>query len=146
MSFSWSAKNLPKQIFINNEYVQSKSSKKLTLHNPKDDSLIADDVPLAGEQDVDDAVAAAEKAFPAWKKLGAAERRNIMMKFARLIEENTEAIAELSRITLGAPFKAFGAFEIGLCAEVWSSLSCDSKVCFGWENCKLTYPYEGFQI
>ncbi|KAF2790609.1 aldehyde dehydrogenase [Melanomma pulvis-pyrius CBS 109.77] len=119
MSFPWSAKNLPKQIFINNEYVAAKSSKKLTLNNPKDGSLIADDVALAGEQDVDAAVAAAEKAFPAWKKLGATERRNIMLKFADLIEKNTQEIAELSRISLGAPFKAFGAFEVGLCAEAF---------------------------
>lgn len=118
MSLPWSTKNLPKQIFINNEYVESKSSKKLTLHNPKDGSLIANDVSLAGEQDVDAAVAAAEKAFPAWKKTAPSERRNIMNKFAELIEKNSLAIAELSRISLGAPYKAFGAFEIGLCAEV----------------------------
>lgn len=118
MSFPWSTKNLPKQIFINNEYVDSKSSKKLTLNNPKDGSLIADDVALAGEQDVDAAVAAAEKAFPAWKKLPGTERRNIMNKFAQLVEDNSLAIAELTRVSLGAPYKAFGAFEVGLCAEV----------------------------
>jgi hypothetical protein len=106
MPLQYSIKNLPKQIFINNEYVDSKNSKKLTLHNPKDGSLIADDVPLAGEQDVDAAVAAAEKAFVGWRKMGATERRNILLKFA-----------QLSRISLGAP-ASFGAFEGGLCAEV----------------------------
>jgi aldehyde dehydrogenase (NAD+) len=118
MSFPWSPKNLCKQNFINNEYVDSKSSKKLTVHNPKDGSLVADDVPLSGEEDVDAAVAAAEKAWPAWKKMGANERRGILNKFADLVEANGTAIAELTRITLGAPYKAFGAFEVGLCAEV----------------------------
>ncbi|OCL09602.1 aldehyde dehydrogenase [Glonium stellatum] len=80
MAFSWSLKNLPKQIFINNEYVGSKNNKKLSLYNPKDGSLIVDDVSLASEQDVDAAVAAAEKAFPAWKKMLPNERRNIMTK------------------------------------------------------------------
>jgi aldehyde dehydrogenase (NAD+) len=117
MGIEYSPKNLPKQIFINNEYVDSKNSKKLTLHNPKDGSLIADDVPLAGEQDVDAAVEAAEKAFPAWKKLGANQRRNILLKFADLIEKHANEIAQLSRISLGAP-ASFGAFEGGLCAEV----------------------------
>lgn len=120
MTLQYSSKNLPKQIFINNEYVDAKSSKKLTLHNPKDGSLLADDVPLAGEQDVDAAVNAAEKAFPAWKKLGANQRRGIMNKFADLIDQNADGIAQLSRISLGAP-AAFGAFEIGLCAEVCCS-------------------------
>jgi acyl-CoA reductase-like NAD-dependent aldehyde dehydrogenase len=36
---------------------------RLTLHNPKDGSLIAHDVALAGADDVDAAVLAAEKAF-----------------------------------------------------------------------------------
>lgn len=117
MTLQYSAKNLPKQIFINNEYVDSKNSKKLTLHNPKDGSLLADDVPLAGEQDVDAAVDAAEKAFPAWKKMSANQRRGIMIKFADLVEKNADEIAQLSRISLGAP-AAFGAFEIGLCSEV----------------------------
>lgn len=117
MAFQYSPKNLPKQIFINNEYVNSKSDKKLTLHNPKNGELIADDVPLAGEEDVDAAVDAAEKAFPAWKKMSAAQRRGILNKFADLIEKNANEIAQLTRISLGSP-AAFGAFEIGLCAEV----------------------------
>jgi len=36
MPLQYSTKSLPKQLFINNEYVDSKSSKKLTLYNPKD--------------------------------------------------------------------------------------------------------------
>jgi aldehyde dehydrogenase (NAD+) len=118
MPLQYSAKNLPKQIFINNEYVDSKNSKKLSLHNPKNGELLADDIPLAGEEDVDAAVSAAEKAFPAWRKLGNNERRAILNKFADLIQANAEEIHQLSRISLGAP-AAFGAFEIGLCAEVW---------------------------
>ncbi|KAF2006273.1 aldehyde dehydrogenase [Amniculicola lignicola CBS 123094] len=119
MSFPWSPKNLPKQLFINNEYVDPKSTKKLSLYNPASGDLIADDVALANEHDVDAAVAAAEKAFPAWKKTPPTERRNIMTKFADLIEQNGTAIAELTRLSLGAPYKAFGAFEVGLCAEAF---------------------------
>lgn len=117
MTLEYSVKNLPKQIFINNEYVDSKSPKRLTLHNPKNGELLADDVPLAGEHDVDLAVEAAEKAFPAWKKMSANQRRNILNKFADLVEKNADGIAQLSRVSLGSP-EAFGAFETGLCAEV----------------------------
>lgn len=120
MTLQHSIKNLPRQIFINNEYVESKSAKKLTLHNPKNGELIADDVPLAGEQDVDAAVDAAEKAFPAWKKMSSAQRRGIMNRFADLIDKNANEIAQLTRLSLGSP-AAFGAFETGLCAEVCCS-------------------------
>ncbi|KAF2093839.1 aldehyde dehydrogenase X mitochondrial precursor [Rhizodiscina lignyota] len=117
MAFSFSKSNLPKQLFINNEFVASKHDKKLKLYNPADGSLVADDVALAGEQDVDAAVAAAEKAFPAWRAISSGERRSIMNKFAQLIEDNTVALSELTRITLGAPYVSFGKFEAGLAAE-----------------------------
>jgi aldehyde dehydrogenase (NAD+) len=132
MPLQYSTKSLPKQLFINNEYVDSKSSKKLTLYNPKDGSLVADDVPLAGEADVDAAVEAAEKAFVGWKKMGAGERRKILLKFADLVEQNANEIAQLSRISLGAP-ASFGAFEGGLCAEV-----CQISLFIGAEASKIT--------
>jgi aldehyde dehydrogenase (NAD+) len=101
------------------KYVASKNSKKLELYNPKDGSLVANDVDLAGEEDVDAAVVAAEKAFPAWRKIAPIERRNIMLKFASLIEKHDIALAELTRITLGAPYSAFGKFDTGLTAEAF---------------------------
>ncbi|KAI3319406.1 aldehyde dehydrogenase [Xylariaceae sp. AK1471] len=118
-SFSWSRSNLPKQLFINNEYVDAKSTKKLEVHNPKDGSLVANDVALAGEHDVDAAVAAAEAAFPAWKKSRATERRDYMLKLADLIEQHGPVFAELTRLTLGAPFASFGSFEIKGAAEAF---------------------------
>ncbi|KIH87546.1 aldehyde dehydrogenase (NAD+) [Sporothrix brasiliensis 5110] len=109
--------NLPKKLFINNEYVESKNAKKLELYNPKNGELVANDVSLAGEEDVEAAVAAAEAAFPAWRKVAPRERRDMMLKLADLLEANGLALAELTRLTLGAPFGAFGSFEINLCAE-----------------------------
>ena len=41
----------------------------------------------------------------------------MLNKLADLIEKHTKTLAELTRITLGAPFGSFGAFEISLCAE-----------------------------
>ncbi|CAI6334836.1 unnamed protein product [Periconia digitata] len=119
MALNWSPKNLPKHIFINNQYVESQSHNKISVHNPKDGSLIANDVAVAGAEDVDAAVAAAEKAFPAWRKVLPTERRNIMNKFADLVEQHGVALAELTRVSLGAPYEAFGAFEVGLCAEAF---------------------------
>lgn len=120
MSFSYNKSNLAKKLFINNEYVESKNNAKLSVHNPVDNSLVANDIALAGAEDVDIAVAAAEKAFPAWKAMSTVQRRGIMLKFADLVEKNAVALAELTRITLGAPYEAFGKFEAGMCAEVCS--------------------------
>ncbi|KAI1334533.1 aldehyde dehydrogenase [Xylariaceae sp. FL0016] len=117
--FPWSRSTLPKQLFINNEHVDAKNPKKLEVHNPKDGSLVADDVALAGQDDVDAAVAAAEAAFPAWKKTLATKRRDCMLKLADLIEQHGTAFAELTRLTLGAPYAAFGSFEVYMAAEAF---------------------------
>ncbi|PMD46726.1 aldehyde dehydrogenase [Hyaloscypha variabilis F] len=119
MAFNFSKSNLPKQLFINNEYIASKNSKKLELFNPKDGSLVANDVDLAGAEDVDAAVDAAEKAFPAWRKLPGQARREIMLKFADLIQKHSVALAELSRITLGAPIATIGTREPAFAAEAF---------------------------
>lgn len=134
-SLPWSKSNLPKQLFINNEvspscltrcgeeilklqqYVDAKNEKKLELHSPKDGSEVANDVALAGEHDVDAAVAAAKAAFPGWKKTPPTVRRDILLKLADLIEAHGKELAELTRLTLGAPFGAFGSFEINMAVE-----------------------------
>ncbi|GJC84467.1 aldehyde dehydrogenase, mitochondrial [Colletotrichum liriopes] len=113
----WHKDNLPKQLFINNEYVPSNNSKKLQVFNPKDESTVANDVALGGQEDVDAAVAAAEAAFPKWKKTPPNVRRDIMLKFANLLEQNSKALANLTRITLGAPWGSMGSMEMNLACE-----------------------------
>ncbi|KAI1821128.1 aldehyde dehydrogenase [Xylaria intraflava] len=115
--FSWSRSNLPKKLFINNEYVKAKNSKTLEVSNPKDGSLVANDVAIAGEQDVDDAVAAAEAAFATWKRSRATQRRELMLTLAGLIDQHRLELAELTRLTLGAPITFFGLPEVAGGAE-----------------------------
>ncbi|OGM39641.1 hypothetical protein ABOM_011455 [Aspergillus bombycis] len=114
-----SPRQLPTKLFINNEHVESRTSKYLSVYNPKDNSLVSDRVPVAGQEDVDAAVTAAEAAFPTWKALTELERRTILTNFASLVEKNTVMLAELTRLTMGAPYKAFGEFETGLFAEAF---------------------------
>jgi aldehyde dehydrogenase (NAD+) len=118
-TFSYSASNLPTQLFINNEYVASANSATLTVHNPVDNSVVSSTVPLANAADVDAAVAAAEAAFPAWRAIPALTRQSIITKFADLLLEHAPALAELTRLTLGAPTSTFGAFETALAAQTW---------------------------
>jgi NAD-dependent aldehyde dehydrogenases len=118
-ALGFSPKNLPQHLFINNEYVDAKNTETITVFSYKNNSLVSDKVPVAGAEDVDAAVAAAEAAFPAWKAISALERRNILLKFADLLDRHGVALAELTRITLGAPYGAFGAFETGMATEAF---------------------------
>ena len=114
---------LPKQLFINNVYTDSRSKRKNTVYNPADGSLVANDVPTAGAEDVDAAVSAAESAFPAWKRLPHMMRRNVLLKLADLIVDNSEALSHLTRITLGLPVSQ--AWEPYYAAEIL-------RYCAGW--------------
>ena len=73
----------PTGLFINNEFVKSKSGEKITSINPTDEKEIAS-VYAAGAEDVDDAVAAARKAFKTWRDIVPTERGELMLKLADL--------------------------------------------------------------
>ncbi|EMT72645.1 Retinal dehydrogenase 1 [Fusarium odoratissimum] len=98
------------QLFINNKPTS------VTVHNPATGELISDRIPVAGNEDVDEAVACANEAFKPnspWRQLTHTERREILLKFADLLEANQERLAYLTRLTLGAPYLPFGKSEIG---------------------------------
>src|SRR5438128_1010626 len=80
------------QLFIDGEFVDALSGETLATLNPHDNSTIAE-VAMAGHADVDRAVDAAQRAFPAWSRMAAADRGRILLKLADLIETNAEELA-----------------------------------------------------
>ncbi|KAL7755575.1 hypothetical protein ACKLNR_014673 [Fusarium oxysporum f. sp. zingiberi] len=111
-AFPWSTENLPNKLFINNEYVEAKSGQKFQVFNPKNESLVSSEVPLAGEEDVERAVEAAEAAFPAWRQTTATARRDCLLKLADLMEKHQATLIALTRLTLGMPMQPFGGMEL----------------------------------
>ncbi|PTN46522.1 betaine-aldehyde dehydrogenase, partial [Achromobacter xylosoxidans] len=51
------------------------------------------------------AVAAAQRAFPAWSRMAAAERGRLLLKLADLIEANAEELAQLETLDTGHPIR-----------------------------------------
>lgn len=91
----------------------------MTVINPVDDTVVTEDVQVAGPDDVDAAVAAARAAFEGpWKSFSGAQRANCMLKFADLIEANVEKLAMLETVAMGQP-KIVGKGFIGLCPPGW---------------------------
>ncbi|QGA18857.1 hypothetical protein EYB26_006542 [Talaromyces marneffei] len=93
------------RLFINNEYVDAKSGETLEIHNPTDCSLVASNIHVAGEADVDDAVAAAEKAFKEgpWSQFTGAQRAELLNRFADIFEKNIDEIIRLESLAMGIP-------------------------------------------
>src|SRR5690625_1839682 len=93
-------------LYINGGYVESASGKTFETLNPATEEVLAN-VSEAQEEDIDHAITAAEKAFydGPWSDLTAAERSHLMYKFADLLEENREELAQLDTLDNGKPYK-----------------------------------------
>jgi acyl-CoA reductase-like NAD-dependent aldehyde dehydrogenase len=62
--------------------------------NPATEELVAE-VPLASLLDTDAAIARADEAFPAWRALAPGERARLLRRFAALVDDAVEELAEL---------------------------------------------------
>jgi 1-pyrroline dehydrogenase len=93
------------QQFIGGEWFDSASGETLDVINPANDQVIAK-VPRSASEDVDRAVEAADKAFPAWGSATPAERSNALLKLADAIEARGEEIGRLESQNAGKPVGA----------------------------------------
>lgn len=90
---------------------------RISVYNPATEELVSDQIPVAGEHDVNAAVAAGNDAFVKWRAWPGAQRRQLLLKFADLLERDQEELGFLTRLTLGAPYLAFGQGEIKTAIE-----------------------------
>jgi aldehyde dehydrogenase (NAD+) len=65
--------------------------------------LVLGEFPIAGDADVDAAVRAAKGAFPAWRKMPADQRRNILARVAALLTEHEVELKQISALETGSP-------------------------------------------
>ncbi len=80
--------------FINGKIVQGNSDRKGDVFNPATGEIIKH-VAFANQQDVDQAVAAAKAAFPAWSTTPAIKRARIMFKYKELLENHLDELAKI---------------------------------------------------
>ena len=73
-------------------WVASRASELLDVHNPATGETIAR-TPLSTGEDLDAAVSAAKKAFPAWRDTPAVVRARSLFRFRQLLEEHFEELA-----------------------------------------------------
>lgn len=73
-------------------------------------------VPDSDAADVERAVEAAEKAFPAWSKMPAAHRSKILCKIADLIDVDVDRLAKTETIDNGKPLSLARSLDIPRCS------------------------------
>ena len=91
--------------FVGGEWVDAASGETMEVINPATGETIAD-VPSCGAEDVDRAVAAANKALPDWLESTPKERSELLHKLADVMDEHAEELAQLESLNVGKPLMA----------------------------------------
>ena len=104
------------QAFINGQGTDSVSGETLSITNPATGQVVAY-AAKCGVLDLENAIAAAEKAGPAWAATPIAERSKVLLKAASLIMANQQELAELETMEHGSPIRKTMNFDVPLCAE-----------------------------
>jgi aldehyde dehydrogenase (NAD+) len=92
------------RLFINNEFVEAVDGGTIDVFNPFDNSLLAK-VSEARPADIDRAVAAARKAFPAWAAVSPSDRGVLIGRLADAIEKDRDNLALIETLDTGHPIR-----------------------------------------
>lgn len=96
------ARRVDAKNFIDGRFVDAHHGRTLVNVNPATGAQLGT-IPASDATDVDRAVAAAKRAFPAWRATPAETRSRLLLKLADLIEQNLEELARLESLDNGKP-------------------------------------------
>ncbi|RDI27179.1 NAD-dependent succinate-semialdehyde dehydrogenase [Pseudacidovorax intermedius] len=117
------------QLLIANEWVDAASGKTLDVINPATGQPIGK-VAHAGKEDLDRALAAAQKGFEAWRFTPAHERAALMRKAAGLVRERANEIAPLLTQEQGKPL-AEARIEVVAAADIIEWFADEGRRVYG---------------
>jgi acyl-CoA reductase-like NAD-dependent aldehyde dehydrogenase len=86
--------------YVGGEWVDAAAGETFESIVPANGDVLGS-FPRSGAEDVDRAVAAAKAAFEAWRLVPAPERGRVLLRFARLLEEQKDDLAELMSREMG---------------------------------------------
>jgi aldehyde dehydrogenase (NAD+) len=92
------------KLFIGGEFVDARAGGTIEVLNPHDNSRLAE-IAEARAEDVDRAVEAAARAFPAWSAMAAADRGRLLLKLADAIESHADELARIESLDTGHPIR-----------------------------------------
>lgn len=90
------------KMWIGGKWVDAASGKTFPVINPATQEELGQ-APLGGEADVNEAVKAAQKAFPLWSAKPQSERSRIVGRLAAIMRENADELVRLEMVEHGSP-------------------------------------------
>lgn len=122
-------------LFIDGEFTDAADGRTFETANPATEEKIAD-VALAGDADVDRAVAAARRAYDeVWSQLAPRERGKYVYRIARVLQERGRELAITESLDGGKPIRESRDVDIPLAAAHFFYYA-------GWAD-KLDYAFPG---
>jgi malonate-semialdehyde dehydrogenase (acetylating)/methylmalonate-semialdehyde dehydrogenase len=89
--------------FIDNKFVESKTTEYIDLHDPATNNLVTR-VPQNTDEELKAAVESAQKAFESWRNTSIIHRQQVMFRFVNLIRENWDRLAASITLEQGKTF------------------------------------------
>ncbi len=106
--------------YIGGQWVSQVGGEEIHVVNPATEEVIAALLP-ASAQDVDAAVAAARRAFPAWSATPVEERAQWLEKIAARLEERAQELTNTITAEVGMPVRFCGVVQVGGPIAAWRS-------------------------
>ena len=125
-------------LFINGEFVPAVNGKYFNTINPSNERKIAE-VAEANKEDVEKAVASAQKAYQkTWSKMHPKERGKYIYRIARLLQERAREFSVIETIDGGKPIRESRDIDVPLAAAHFFYYA-------GWAD-KLEYAFPGRMV
>lgn len=104
----------PIQNFVNGQQVNTSSNRTMDVYSPLNNEVITT-VTVSTKEDLDQAVACAEKAFVGWNNQTIKSRVQVLHKYKALVEENMDEFAKIISMEHGKPYnEAVAEIQKGL--------------------------------
>ncbi|KAF8469608.1 Aldehyde/histidinol dehydrogenase [Kalaharituber pfeilii] len=91
------------KMFINNQFIESKTDVWIDLHDPATNNLVTR-VPQSTDEELKEAVDSAAKAFPSWKATSLLTRQQTMFRLVALIRQHWDRLAASITLEQGKTF------------------------------------------
>jgi aldehyde dehydrogenase (NAD+) len=119
-------------LFIDGAWVPSSGKGTMTVVDSTTEEPMGT-IPEGTVEDVDRAVAAARRAFPAWAETPVAERAALMTKVSEALSARTDELATLISREVGMPYVLSQLVQVGLPAFTFGSVA-QVAADFTWEQ------------
>lgn len=119
----------PMELLIGGKWRTGRSGKVHQVINPGTEAVIAD-LPLASNDDLDDALKAAQEGFVKWKRTPAIERSKVLERVAQLMHERANRIGALMSLEQGKII-ADGVMEVHTSADIVKWFAEEGRRAYG---------------